>query len=520
MVADYKNYIPRVPGLRQSAFNVGSGWVNKIVSMLASLLVTGLAIREYGLDGMGLIIVATQVASYAALIEVGIPASLSRRLPAYLASEDEACVNAFCSSCLVILLSGALLLLISIPFIVLFLPEAFSFTEEQKDVAGVLFGITVAFAALQLPLRMGYGILSSTHKFSYFFSIETLAFIAKILLVGALLLVFDPPIWVYVLASLSPALLATATEFVVSRRLVGLWRFSFQHLSRGALSELLSLSGAVMIGTLATAIVVHGGSLVLATTATPSEVVEYALPVILAFNLMSFAAGASAFLSPIASQLAGRDEARLRETVLTATRYSFAVATLICLITWTAGPTVLTIWLGNENLQGDTLGTMSTILLIAVVGGALSSPGAMGRGVLVAMGQHWTVSRIELGSGLAGLAGGLALGAVFGNLPLMFAVAFCGAAVVKGMLLLRLLARVLHVPRSAFVSLATSVSMPLILSLPALVLLEATLPLQGVIVVAIETVIVSAIFVVSSLYLVIERRHRAALFAKVSALVS
>lgn len=488
--------------------------------MAASLFITGLAVREYGLDGMGLIIVAMQVASYAALIEVGIPSCMSRRLPGYLASEDEACVNAFCSSCFVMLLSGALLLLISIPFIVLFLPEAFSFTEEQKDVAGVLFGITVAFAALQLPLRMGHGILSSTHKFSYFYSIETLALTAKILLVGTLLLVFDPPIWVYVLVSLSPAPLAAATEFAISRRLVGLWRFSFQHLSRGALGELLSLGGAVMLGTLATAIVLHGGSLVLAIITAPSEVVEYALPVILAYNLMAFAATGSAFLSPIASQLAGRDEARLRETVLTATRYALAVATLICLITWAAGPTVLTIWLGNENLQGDTLGTMSTILLIAVVGAALSVPGTTGRGALVAMGWHWTVSRIELGSGLAGLAGGVALGAVFGDPPLMFAVAFCVAAAAKGMLLLRLLTRVLHVPRSAFVSLATRVSMPLILSLPALVLLEATLPLRGVIAVAVETAIVSAIFMVSSLYLVVERRHRAALFAKVSALVS
>ncbi len=515
-----QNHAPQIPGLRESAFNVGSGWTHKFVSMLASLFITALAVREYGLDGLGLIILATQVASYAGLVELGIPSSLSRRLPAYLASGDEIRVNAFCSSCLAILMIGALILVFCIPFVVVFLPEAFDFTDEQKEIAGVLFGLAIGFSAVQLPLRMGSGILSSVHKFWYFFVIDSVSAIVKLIAVFIIFTLFSPPLWVCILIFLSPTFVASATVYFIARRSVAFWKFSLRHLSRDSLREMFSLSGAVMIGTLATAIILPGGSIVLAMIVPPAEVMEYALPAVLAFNLIAMSSGLAGFLSPIASQLAGRDENRLRATLLTAIRYTFALAILICLITWTTGPTILRLWLSDEILSWHTLRTMNMILLIAVIGGALSIPGITGRGALVALGKHWTVARIELGVGIAGLVGGLVLGTVLGHAPLMFALAFATAAVAKGVVLLRLLARVLGLPRTAILSITISVAAPLVLSILMLVVTRVGLAFEGLLGVAFEVALVSMTFLGCGLFGVVEKRHRTALFAKISALVS
>jgi O-antigen/teichoic acid export membrane protein len=455
----------KVPTLRGHALNIGSAWLHKLAAMAVSMLTTALAVREYGLDGLALVILAMQVAMYAQLIEVGVPSCLSRRLPRYLAAGDDPMISALCSSSLALLLVGAMGLTLALPVFVWLLPQVLHLTETQRQSAGLLFGLTVAFTALQLPLRMGYGILSSMHRFSTYFSLELVSLLAKLLLIVALLMIFDPPLWVYVAATLVPPLVISAVEFSVARAALPIWSFRIGDVRRDTLAEIFSLSGATMLGTIASTLTVQGGSLFLVTLVQPSIVVIYAVPAILAFNLMSFAASSSAFLSPVASQLSGLDDQQLKANVLISMRYATALAGLICLGGWLAGPLLLRIWLGEDNTAGGVLESMTVVLVITLAGMALSMPGTMTRGALVAMGWHWSVARIEISTATLGLLVGIALCIYQDNAPLMFAWALFGATVLRGFILQRLATRVFMIRAREHLENAARLLVPVLLGM-------------------------------------------------------
>jgi O-antigen/teichoic acid export membrane protein len=506
----------QVPTLRRHTLNIGSAWLHKFAAMAVSMLITALAVREYGLDGFALLILAMQVAMYAQLIEVGIPSSLSRRLPAYLASGDGPMINALCSSSLALLLAGAVALILALPVFAWLLPKVLHVTEAQRQTAGLLFGLTVAATALQLPLRMGYGILSSMHRFSTHFSLELGSLLVKLLLIVGLLTIFDPPLWVYVAATLAPSLVIAVVEFVVARAALPIWSFRVRDVGRDSLAEIFSLSGASMLGTLATAFTVHGGSIILAMLVQPSMVSVYAIPAILAFNLMSITSSSSAFLSPVASQLSGRDDQRLKASVLISMRYAAAMAGHICLGAWLAGPLVLRIWMGEDNTAAGVGETMSTILVVTSVGMALSMSGSMARGALAAMGWHWSVARIEVITATLGLAVGVALCLQMDNAPLAIAWAVFGATVVRGLVLQRVATRVFRIRAREQLENAARVMAPLLLGVAVPFAFDfspgqASLP-EAVLMVCVTLGVTAAL----SFRVVLEERHRRAVLSRLS----
>lgn len=431
-----------VPGKRQMLVNTGSAWLFKITSMLASLAITAIAVREYGLDGMGLILLATQIASYAGLVELGIPTSLSRRLPGLLAQHQLDEAYRLCASCLLILVFSAILGLSLVPIALISLPHVFAIPAEQKHVAGILFALAIGSIALQMPLRLGYGMLSSVHRFASYFNIEASALTIKVAAISGCLYFFDPPLPIYMLLTVVPSLAAAVLQYRLGRNVLPQWRFSFRQISRTSIVELLSLSLAVMAGTLASALVLYGGGLALAVFSTPQIVTEFSLPSILAFNLISFAASASAFISPIASQLAGRNDRRLAANVMISSRYSALVAAAILVGVVAVGRPLLQLWVGAE-ASPVALERMFHVLVIASLGGLLSTPGVTARGALVAIGKHWQVARVELITGLSGLSTGVA-SAIFldADPTLSLATMFCLANFARGVLLARMFSRI------------------------------------------------------------------------------
>jgi O-antigen/teichoic acid export membrane protein len=71
-----------LPGFRRSRFNLGSLWSGKVVTILASFLITGLSTRYFGLEKMGVWLLAVNAASYILLFDFGASSALPRILPA------------------------------------------------------------------------------------------------------------------------------------------------------------------------------------------------------------------------------------------------------------------------------------------------------------------------------------------------------------------------------------------------------------------------------------------------------
>jgi len=227
---------------------------------------------------------------------------------------------------------------------------------------------------------------------------------------------------------------------------------------------------------------------------------------------MSFASSSSAFLSPIASQLYGREDQRLKENILISMRYATAIAGLVCLGTWIAGPLFLCAWIGKDTTTIELQETMANVLLISSIGIAVGMPGTMVRGALAAMGRHWAVSLIELAAAISGLVLGLALCKYGKNrAPELFAYAMCGANVVKSFVLLIMVTKILKISQRDHYKNAAKVLGPIFLG----VCIVLTLSFQPTKDDFIKTILISCIVLALTtmlfFWLVLEDRHRKAI---------
>jgi len=477
--------------------------------MFVSMMTTAIAVRKYGIESLSLAILAMQVASYAQLIEVGIPTSMSRRLPRYLVNADIPKINAVCSSSLVMLIAGSIALILALPAFAMILPRLLAIGNDERKTIGLLFGLVVFFTAMQLPLRISYGILSSMHRFSTYFTLETLSAIAKLIMIVALFSMFVPPLWLYIMTSLVPPLIIGSIEFKLARESIPSWVFRVKDVTHDSLKELFSVSGAAIIGTIATALISSGSSLALGILVEPIKVGIYAIPSMLAFNIMSFASSSSAFLSPIASQLYGREDQRLKENILISMRYATAIAGLVCLGAWIVGPLLLRAWIGKDTTTIEMQETMAKVLMISSIGIAVGMPGTMVRGALAAMGRHWAVSLIELAAAISGLVLGLALCKYGKNrAPELFAYAMCGANMIKSFVLLIMVANILKISQRDLYKNAVKVIGPIFLG----VSIALSLCFQPLEIDFIKTILIACITlgVTTTLFfwLVLEDRHR------------
>ena len=269
-----------------------------------------------------------------------------------------------------------------------------------------------------------------------------------------------------------------------------------------------------MVGTFAAALHISGATLVLAVLVEPARVSEFALPTMLAASLMAFAAGVSGLLPPIASQLSGRDGRRLSETVMVAQRYSLALGLLICLGAWVAGPTILSIWLGQETMREGALEDMSVFLVIAVIGGTLSIPGAAAKSALMAIGRHWKAAQVQLVTGGSGLLLSIALESMLGEGPLVFAVALAGAGLAMGIWLSHQLSKALNIRLSAYARSSARVAVSFGLGAGTVWLWAWLWPSGGVTSTAMQLALVCLVFGGAAFWVVLEKRHRSSVIRK------
>jgi O-antigen/teichoic acid export membrane protein len=382
-------------------------WGHKLASMGASLFIMGAAIRLYGPEQMGIWIFATSLATYLALLDFGTASALPRILPRLRHSHGEAEINRIVSTAFGLALLAALLAITVFGFLNDYLLEMLMGTRITDPGQQIVLEITVLAALLAVPLRVGYGLLASLSRFDLYFGIDLIGVLARVALVFGVVVAWQAEMMVFALVATLPPLLANIAQFATGIRHAGV-RIGWRDVSFANLGDILSHTGASLLLTFSTMLLIQGGTLASAQLSLVAVTI-FAIPLMLVTQAMSFGASTGALVAPVASALSVGGGDKLREIVMGAIGASMSISVLVALSLYVVGPVFLQWWLAGDAVGQGALEEMRGVLNVLLVGALLIAPTSVARGVLLGTGSHWSSATVEFGGAVLGLVCGMML---------------------------------------------------------------------------------------------------------------
>lgn len=409
-------------------------------SALTAFVLSGWATRVFGLDAMGLLILANSVVVYLMLLDFGAGSALPRMLPRMLASRDGLRAGELLSTAVFLLIGPAVITVLVSPLLAYLAVSVVAVPAGLESAAYWTLWVSIAAAGACLPMRLGFGMLGAVSRFDTFFVYESVGMALK-LGVGGLVLYAGSSLPWYAAAMALPPLVVSIAQFAAGLRMMGATTMRFSLFRSWALGALLTMCGASLVMTLASTVTTQGGTVLIGLFGSSSDIALFGFPLILVTTAMSFAGPFGAFLSPVVSALHGtRDEKRMRAILVATVRLATVLAGLIAAALIALGPVVLPLWLGPEAIAGGRLESMATLLSIFALGFAAFVPGSALKGLLMSAGSPWLMAITELVAAAAAMLVAALLYAVWGFGLHAIAVSITLGLFVRGFLLFPLLA--------------------------------------------------------------------------------
>lgn len=403
------------PSRRQTLSNVTSIWGARLVALLAPLTTTPIVANSLGLHVAGLWVLVSQLTSQLMLLDAGLANSLIRLLVRHQENErraEEVLATAFW----VLIFIASFILVIS-PFIMGAFVSAIQVPTDFEGQVETLLGVAIVYVALSLPLRTGYGMLGSCHRFDIIQITETLAILSRVGLIVLVFWIFEPTVLHLGLIVFGCTLLCSLTVFLQGlSRFGGAATLRTRGLSKNVTAELISMSGATFMITLAAVLHLQISATLVGIFIDTRSVAILSFPVLIYLAIIPFFSTFAAIAGPIAaSAKTDTDLQHLLKFYFRMASYLVSGAFAVFLVANAFGARLLEMWLiGDQVTQKDTY-EMAWVLNIILLGFALSVMAPLSRSILSSLGKHWQAAYIEIFTSCLGVGVGVFL-MLFSNL--------------------------------------------------------------------------------------------------------
>lgn len=390
--------------------NILSGWMERVVSIGAVILITPILIGHLGKEQYGIWVAIGQGAGLMILLDFGVAGSISRFVSRNSAlGRDEENVRVV-STAMAVLIGGCLLIIgitIGLSSVV---PALFKISEKYNVVAVLVFILTGLNAAMIFPFRVGRGLLQARNRYDLI-SLYTL--IMNILRVIIIVVVFESGFGDLVVLAIITVLFGLSLEvafFVSGRKRYRNLKLKMSAVTKRNLGELFSLGGSAVVQTISATVYrrlqILAVTIILGVSATPL----YSIPVSLLLYLGPFINRLGATFTPLASSMDARGEQeRLRSLNMLGVRYGLVISIPLCIFLFFFGEDFLRLWLGKTGLTTTDFDSMGKCLRILSIPFAFGAPQIASRSMLSATGRHWLVSLSFLSSSILGIVVGVFL---------------------------------------------------------------------------------------------------------------
>jgi len=393
--------------------NTIAGWFEMAILFASGLIVPPLLLANLGKEGYGVWLLVGQVTAYLPLLDLGVSSSVGRFVARHNARKDYEGVSRVVSSSIFLFLVSSVFVVAATAALWPSFSMFFHLSQEYFNAGRWLILLTGLGLAVDLPLRIGQGILQGIHRFDLMYLLRALVaflrFLFIVILFGwwgcrSLILLGVLSIAVTILGDG----LMCGFVYRKSASVVSIKR-TFIRLSN--LREIWSLSLSTLVVTIAALLFNQGQVIGVGKIAGPRAVTLYALPVmLLTYGSMVIAYIIGAF-KPLASHMQALDETEnLRKLNIAGVKISFVISLFIAVMAIVFGAPFFRAWLhASKDLSPDDFAVLSNVLAIMVIGFAIGAPQNVTSNMLSAVERQWFVAVVSLAASLAGFGIGIIL---------------------------------------------------------------------------------------------------------------
>ena len=396
--------------LKQTLKNVFSSWGKRSLEILVMLITVPIITRHFGLELMGIWLLATQLSQHIFLLEFGFNTSLTRFLSRYRAKNDLITASMYLSTSILFLQVIGITVIIFSPLIATLFDKMFSFPPELRNQVYWLIILVTSLTGINLSLRTGIGMLSSKHLFDRIALWESFSLLIRLVSIIFCFYFYDPNFIQLALITFIPSLFGSIMIFVEGLKANKDLSLSKDLITTKVVKRMISISGAAFVITMSAVIVRQTSSMLAGWKIGVDQVATLAFPILIVFATLPFISIGATLMSPVASQMDAENKQKTFYSLYVVIgRYVFSMATLIVLAFYFLGDLLFGLWLGGPNVDSNALNKIAKNVIIIFSGVALAVPGFILRQILIAVGKHWNAAFGEMIGAIIGVLFGYML---------------------------------------------------------------------------------------------------------------
>lgn len=370
--------------IHNTFFNVAMLMSNAIVAFLLAPFLLG----QLGKPALGVWITIGSVFRYRIILGMGLNSAINRRIPMYLAKDDEDGIRRVVSTALFFFTAIAVVLLILTALLYVKVGDWFAIPDELVATAGRLVLVVGVCFALSMPLQLTTAVLSGLQRYDMV-SITTLVVLTvRTALIVVLLLRGYGVVTLGLIYGLSEVV-ARGTQHVLARRLLPVGYLAWRNVDRTLLKEMLFYGMNTFLYAMGALIVYRASETMIGVFFPPERVTEFSYAAMGVLLLSEFLQAFTAAIKPAVSDLDTRDDhARVRQIAFLTQKYSLLVIIPAGLFLVLMGREFLTVWVGEKFDDPAIIQSMAAVLAILTAGYCLMLSQHSNFLILAGRGEH------------------------------------------------------------------------------------------------------------------------------------
>lgn len=370
--------------VRNTFFNILMLMSNAVVSFLLVPFFIG----RLGKPSYGVWVLIGSVFRYRILLGMGLNSAINRRIPMYLARDDEDGVRRTVSTALFFFSIIAVVLAILSLLLSAKVGDWFRIPPELVHTASVLTLVVGLSFAASTPLQLTTAVLSGLQRYDMVSIVTLIVLVVRTTFIVVLLLRGYGLVTLGLLYGGSEVL-ARGMQHILARRLLPSGYLSWKNVDRGLLKEMLFYGMNTFLYAMGAMIIYRASETIIGVFLPPTQIAVFATAAAGVLLLSEFLQAFTVAIKPAVSDLDARDDhTKVKLIAFLTQKYSLMVLLPAAAFLIVMGQEFLTVWVGNRFQEPGTIASMANILTILTVGYCMILSQHSNYLVLAGRGEH------------------------------------------------------------------------------------------------------------------------------------
>jgi O-antigen/teichoic acid export membrane protein len=346
--------------IRNTFFNILMLMSNAIVGFLLAPFLLG----QLGKPATGVWMLIGSVFRYRIILGMGLNSAINRRIPMYLARDDEEGIRKVVSTALFFFtIIGAVLALLTVVLCVK-IDDWFAIGPELVGTASLLALVVGLCFAASTPLQLTTAVLSGLQRYDMVSITTVVILVIRTALTVILLLRGYGVVTLGLVYGISE-IVARGVQHILARRLLPVGYISWQNVDRTLLKEMLVYGMNTFLYAMGALIIYRASETMVGIFFPPEKVTEFSYAAMGVLLMSEFVQAFTAAIKPAVSDLDTRDDhARVRQIAFLTQKYSLLIIIPAGLFLVVMGREFLTVWVGEKFDDPATIRSMAAVVAI------------------------------------------------------------------------------------------------------------------------------------------------------------